>query len=111
DLSPGTGVAGVGPRIVQPGVVPVLAGPGNGMEDPQPLACLDVEPTDVPLLVALAARYAAGQMRRPDDDGVSGDSRRGVQPNLASHEVHRLIVIQLEIDDATRAEARDRNAG
>jgi hypothetical protein len=50
-------------------------------------------------------------MRGPDDDGVSGTSRRGVQTNLASHEVHRLIVIQLEIDDSTSAEARDRITG
>ena len=111
DLSPDAGVAGVRPRIVQPGIVAELARPRNRVEDPQPLARLDVESADVALFVALAARHAAGQVRGADDDGVPGDDRCGVQTNLAGDEVHDLIVVLLQIDDAVLAEARDRNAG
>ena len=50
-------------------------------------------------------------MRGADDDRVSGDDRRGVQTDLAGDEVHRLIVVLLQIDDAVFAEARDRSAG
>ena len=71
----------------------------------------DVESADVALVVALAARHAAGQVRGADDDRVAGDDRRGVQADLAGDEVHDLIVVLLQIDDAALAEARDRNAG
>ena len=111
DLPPDAGVAGVRPRVVHPGVVAELARPRNRVEDPQPLAGLDVEPADVALLVGLAARHAAGQVRGADDDGVPGDDRRGVQADLAGDEIDRLIVVQLQIDDAVLAEARDRRAG
>jgi hypothetical protein len=50
-------------------------------------------------------------MCSPDDDRVSGNRRRGMQTNLAGDKVDRLIVVQLQIDDATGAEARDRIAG
>ena len=84
--------------------------PWNRVEDPHAPARLDVEPADVALLVALAARHAAGEVRGADDDGVAGDERRRVQPDLAGDEVHDLVVVQLQIDDAVLAEAGDRGA-
>ena len=44
-------------------------------------------------------------MRRADDDDVVRDERRGVEADLRRLEIELLIVIQLEIDDAVRAEA------
>ena len=50
------------------------------------------------------------QMGRADDDRVAGDHRRGLQPDLAGHEVDLLIVVELQIDHAARAEAGNRDA-
>src|SRR5262249_11166175 len=89
DLSPGASVPGIGPRIVQPGVVSELAGSWNRVEDPQALAGLDVESTDVALHVGLASRHTPRQMCGPDDDRVSSHGWRRMQPNLAGDEIHR----------------------
>src|SRR5947209_6539243 len=54
NLPPHAGVAGVGPRILFPGVVAEFARTGNRMEDPKALAGVYVEPAHVALLVAAA---------------------------------------------------------
>src|SRR6266850_4606498 len=41
---------------------------------------------------------------------VSGYDRRGVQTDLAGYEIHFLVIIQLEIDDAVFSKARYRAA-
>ena len=50
-------------------------------------------------------------MRGADDNHVFGDGRRGMQTDLTGDQVHVLIVVELQIDDATRAEARHRKSG
>ena len=80
------------------------------MEDPQALAGADVERTHIAFLVSPALRHAAGQMRGADDNHVFGDGRGGVQTNLTGDQVHVLIVVQLQIDDAALAEAGHGNS-
>ncbi len=53
DLSPGSGVAGVGPRILQPRLVAELTWLRDGVEDPQPLACPTSNPRMYPLTFVL----------------------------------------------------------
>ena len=95
----------------EPGVVAELARARNRVEDPHPLAVPDVEPADVALDVALAARHAARQVRRADDDRVAGDDGRRMESDLAGDEIDRLIVVLLEVDDTARAERLNRDAG
>ena len=54
NLSPDARVARVNPRLFFPGVVPELALLRNRVEDPEPLAALDVECPDVALDVLFA---------------------------------------------------------
>src|SRR5439155_27373001 len=110
-LSPDSGVAGVGPGVLLPGVDSELARPRDGVEDPEPLAGADVESAHVALDVFLAVRRAAGKMRGPDDHHVLRDGRRRVQADFAGDQVDLLIVVELEIDDAAFAEARNERAG
>ena len=60
------------------------------------------------LFVAAGAREA---VRRADDDHVTGDERGGVEPDVGGVEVELLVVVQLEVDHAVRAEGGDRHAG
>ena len=53
DLGPHARVAGVGPRVVEPGVVAELAGPWNGVEGPQALARARVESANIAFDVGL----------------------------------------------------------
>ena len=69
-LRPDAGIAGVGPRVLEPRVVAELAGARNRVEDPQPLAGARVVAANVALRVGLAARRRAGAMRGADDDDV-----------------------------------------
>src|SRR5689334_2177297 len=50
-------------------------------------------------------------MSRTDDDDVLRDHRRRMQTDFALHEVHRLVVVQLQVDDAVLSERRYRVAG
>ena len=109
DLRPHAGIAGVDPRVLVPGLVAELARLGNRVEDPQPLAGAHVEAADVALDVRLAGRHAAGSMRGADDHDVARHDRRRVQTDLARQRIDRLIVVLLQIDDAVRAEARERD--
>ena len=111
DLSPRAGVAGVGRRVLLPGVASVLAELRNRVEDPQALARAHVEAADVALLVAAALGIAAGSVRGADDDDVFRDRRRRVESDLARDEIHLLVVVFFQIDDAALAERRDRRAG
>ena len=104
NLSPDAGVARVDPRLLFPRVVPELAQLRNRVEDPQPLAGLDVEAADVALLVLLALGRTSRHVRGADDDGVLRDDGRRVEADFAGHRVHHLIVVLLQIDDAVGAE-------
>ena len=106
-LPPHPGVAGVPPRVVQPSVVAELVGAGKGVEDPLPLAGVGVEPADVALGVAHGHGGAAGHVGGPDDDGVAGHQRRGVQADGAAQRVDLLVHVPHQVDDAVLAEARD----
>ncbi len=99
--------AGVIRRIAVPGVVAELARPGDGVEDPQALAGAHVEAAHKAFHIGSRARHAAGAMGRADNDYVLRDNRSRVQPNFAGDEIHFLIVVGLQIDDAVGAEARD----
>ena len=59
------------------------------------------------MVLGAAARF----VRRSDDHYVVGHHRRGMQPDFAGDEIHFLVVVELQIDDAVVAEARDRIAG
>ena len=110
DLAPHSGVAGVDPRLFFPRVVPELAELRDRVEDPHALPGLHIEAADVALLVLLALRHATRQVRGADDDRVLRDDRRRVQADLAGDGIHRLVVILFEVNDAVRAERRDRAA-
>ena len=81
------------------------------MENPEPLAGLHIEAANIASDISAALRIAAGEMRRADDHHVLGDERRGMQADLAGHEVDLLIVVELEIDHAAFAEAGNGLAG
>src|SRR6516165_5343884 len=57
DLAPHTGVSGIRPGIVQPGIDSELPRLGDCMEDPETLAGASVESTDVTFDVGLALRH------------------------------------------------------
>ena len=94
------------PRVFFPRVVAELAQLRDGVEDPEPLAGLDVESADVALHVLKALRVRAGLAGGADDHDVVGDHRRGMQPDLAVHRIDDLVVVQLQVDNAVAAEAR-----
>src|SRR5207248_6322367 len=97
NLSPHACVAGVGPRILLPGIESELAGPRDRVEDPQPFARPYIEPANVTLHIALAFGYAAGFVRGAHDDDVSGYDRRRMKPYLAGDEIDFLIIVELQI--------------
>ena len=66
-------VAGVRPRVVQPGVVAELAGLRNRVEGPQPFSGSHVEAANVALGVFLRSRRRAADHRRADHDDISHD--------------------------------------
>ena len=109
-LCPHAGVARVRPGIFLPRVDAELARLRNRVEDPQPLPRPDIEAAHVAFLVAPALGIGAGPMRGADDDDVLGDERRRVQTDLAGDQIHFLIVVELQIDDAGLAERGDGNA-
>ena len=100
-------VAGVGPRIVQPGLVPELPRRRHGVERPQQLPGADVEAADVggrglhPRARGLVddVHHAAGHA--PDDDDVAHDGGRAAPPVPAEG---RAAVALGEIDGAVRPE-------
>ena len=52
-----------------------------------------------------------GRCDDADDDHVTDDERRGVEPELGGVEVDLLIGLELQVDDAVLAERRDGDAG
>ena len=79
------------------------------MEHPEAAAGARIEAAHVAFLVALALRDAAREVRRADNDHVVHDDRRRVEANLAGDQVHRLVVVLLEVDEAVLAEGGDRD--
>src|SRR5580704_10515278 len=53
-LSPDTRISRIGPGVLLPGIQTKLARLGNGMENPEPLACPHVKSADVAFDGALA---------------------------------------------------------
>ena len=106
-LRPHAGVAGVGPRILEPRIVAELAGARHGMKDPAALAGAHVVGAHIANHRLVVARRAALDVRRTDDDGVLRNDRRGVQSDLVVQLVDLLIVVLLQIDDAVHAEGGD----
>jgi len=69
------------------------------------------DPDQICRFVAAALRVGAGLVRRADNHHILGDGRRRMEADLAGDEIHLLIVVQLQIDDAALAEPGDRHAG
>ena len=114
DLSPDTDVAVDRPRLVFPRLVPVVARPRNGVELPEPLACLDVERAHQTLGVVVRGDGGALAHRGPDDHGVFHHDRCRVNADLTGLQIDRLGPpfhdAGLQVDDAVGAEGGDRRA-
>ena len=110
-LRPHAGVAGVFPRAFAPGVVAELAGQGNSVENPQPLAGARIVGADIALGVLAAARRGACPMGGADQHHVLGDYRSAVPGDFALDRIEVLIRLFLQIDDAVDAEILKRTAG
>ncbi len=108
-LAPHADVAGVGPRVVQPGVIAEFAGPRNGVEDPHLLAGADVEAAHESLFMFRLGR--AGRVSGADDDGVLRNHRCRVQAHFAGDQVDGLVVVFFQIDLAVLAESTHRESG
>src|SRR5437879_12966723 len=69
------------------------------MENPQPLACSNIKPAYVPLVVAHGARRHAFAERRADNHHVFRNHRRGLNSYFSSRQIGQdfLIVVQLEV--------------
>src|SRR5262249_48784446 len=87
DLRPYSGVARVVSRAIQPRVVAELALLRDGMEDPQPLSRPHLETADITLIVAKTLGRHPFPKRRANDDGVSRDNRRGLEPDFAGSNI------------------------
>ena len=111
-LRPRAGVAGVGPRLVEPRLVARLAVPGNRREPPQLLAAAHVVAGDDALDVLLGRRRATGQVRGADDDDAVDDDGGRVQADLSLLDVlERVAELRPHVDDALGAERRVERAG
>ena len=111
NLRPHAGVAAVGPGILLPRVVAELAGSRDRVEDPEALAGSHVVPADIPLHVTLAPRVRTRLVRGAHDHHISGDDGRRVEADASGRHVDLLIEVELQVDDASAAEAGHRGAG
>ena len=105
DLPPHARVAGVVRGILFPSVVTKLARLRNRVKDPQPLARPHIEPAHETLYVALALRNVPSLARRAHDHRIARHHRSSMQPDLIVHQIDFLVVIELQIDGAVRAES------
>src|SRR5262245_7595030 len=104
-LSPNTGIARITPRVLLPGVDAKFTWTRNRVKDPEPLAGTNVVAAHEPLLVRLAARIAPRGVSGAYDDRVAGDDRRCMQTDVSGVEIHRLVVLEFQIDDAALSKA------
>ena len=111
NLSPDARVTGVRPRVALPCFVSDLAGPRDGVENPEALARADVIASDETFLVFWALGCPARQVCGADDHRVPDHYGRCVEAYLARDEIHLLIVFQLQIDNAVVPEPGYRHAG
>src|SRR5262249_8903646 len=113
DLRPHAGVAALVPGVLEPGVVAELAGHGDRVEDPEPLAAAHVEPAHVALVVPVDLRRSALAEGGAHDYHVPRDHRRGLDAVLAGGRVGGalLVVAELQAHDAVLSEARDAGPG
>ncbi len=80
------------------------------MEDPQALAGAHVESAHVALHIFFRLGRPARQVRGADDDGVVADDGSGVEADVRGLEIHHLIVVLLQVDDAFVAKALNGDA-
>src|SRR5260221_3871361 len=115
DLRPDAVVAGPRPRFLFPRAVAEFAGRWNRIEAPDLFTGARVERADQTLGVRAVAVPEALGHRRPDDDHVADDGRRGVQADLAAIEIDLLALADddalLEVQDAVFAECLHRLPG
>ena len=109
DLAPDARVAGVVGGVGLPCVVAEFAGARDGVEDPEALTGAHIEAAHVAFHIGLAVRHAAGEMCRSDNDDVVCNCGRGRKADITLDQIHGLIVVELEIDDAMAAEGRNRD--
>ena len=76
------------------------------------LACADIKAAHVSFIIAIADRSKSLPKGSADNHGVFGHDWRRVQPDLAGRDVgeNRLIIVELEINDAILPEAGHRHA-
>jgi hypothetical protein len=104
---PDVGVAGIAPGVVLPGLVSILAGLRNGVENPELLTGPHVEAAHVAgwhLFVVLEVVH-----RTAHYDDVSADDGRGRDGDMFPN--HRLPHAEGEVYAATLPESRDRLTG
>ena len=86
-------------------LLPIFARERNRVENPLAFSRSHVESANVALDVRSALGDAAHKVRGADDDHVFGDDGCGMEPDVAVNQIHVLIVVELQIDDAVLAEA------
>src|SRR3990172_12197034 len=92
------GAPSIFPAVSRPGLVPLLAGSGNGVEPPAELSRLPVESDDVPPM----GRVSAGRAHDDhvfDDDRGSGDVAAEIGAVLDVDLEHLLTRLRVEGDD------------
>src|SRR5215469_3614793 len=112
DLGPDSRVAGVVCRAVQPGVITKLSLLRDGVKDPEALAGPDIKAAHVSFVIAIADWSKSFPKSSADNHSVFGHDWRRVQTDLAGGEVreNRLIIVELEVNDAILPEGRHRHA-
>src|SRR5262245_4361755 len=83
------------------------------MEGPKAVAGADVEPAYVAFIILVTLRRRALAECRADDRDVASDDGGALVADLARDEIgkDRLVNVRLQVDDAVRAERRNRRAG
>jgi hypothetical protein len=77
------------------------------VKNPQPLAGADVEAAHIAFHIGFAPRPSAREVRRADNNHAVRHGRRRCQADVGLHQIHGLIVIQFQVDDAMFAETGD----
>ncbi len=110
---PGTGVAGVGIRVVAPGFRAKLPGARNRVKDPQHFTRVQVVTANVAGRSGHGARRSARGERRADDDDVTDDHRRRGQAgrNVFYVDVESVFLPHAQVHHTVFAEGRIRFTG
>ena len=103
-LSPDSGVTRVGGRTLCPGISPEFRGHRNRVEDPEAFAGPRVVTPDKALFVSSAYGCRSCQVGGTDDNDTIGHDRCRVEAYLTRDEIHLLVDLELQIDNAVVTE-------